>query len=67
MEEEGEEFEESEEKTLVFYVNEYFRDFKLAVNKIHKMLFEDCNPKILRLCYKSLDMCYSRKIQEANP
>jgi len=45
-----------------FHTNEYFRDFRLAVEKIYKMLVVDSNPKLLEGFNKSLDRISSRKI-----
>ena len=47
---------------LEFHTNEYFRDFKLAVKKILKLLTVDKDQELLKGFNKSLDRLYSRKI-----
>ena len=56
------ECEESEEKILVFYVNEYFRDFKMAVEKIRERLFKHSDTALLERFDRGLDIIFSRKI-----
>lgn len=47
---------------LEFHTNEYFRDFRLAIDKIYKLLVLDSNPKLMEGFNKSLDRISSRKI-----
>ncbi len=47
---------------LEFHTNEYFRDFKLAVGKILKLLLIDKDEKLLKGFNESLDRISSRRI-----
>ncbi len=51
-----------EEKLLVLRTNEYFRDFKVAVEKIYKRLILNSDPKLLKGFNKSLDRIDARRI-----
>lgn len=51
-----------EEKLPILRTNEYFRDFKSAVEKIYKSLIIDCDHNVLEEFNRSLDRIYSRKI-----
>ncbi|MBU2608244.1 MAG: hypothetical protein KKF26_02900 [Chloroflexi bacterium] len=50
------------EKLIILYTNEYFRDFRLAVNNIYKKLIIDSDVKLLDGFNKSLDRINARKI-----
>jgi hypothetical protein len=47
---------------LEFHTNEYFRDFRLAIYKIYKLLVMDSNPKLMDGFNNSLYRISSRKI-----
>jgi len=49
-------------KVIEFHTNEYFRDFKTAVNRILNSLVVDKNNELLTGFNKSLDRIYSRTI-----
>jgi hypothetical protein len=49
-------------KVLEFHTNEYFRDFKSAVDRIFKLLIVDKDQRLLRGFNDSLDRVYSRRI-----
>jgi hypothetical protein len=49
-------------KILGFHVKEYFRDFKLAVEKIREQLFTNSDSALLGECYKSITRIYSRRV-----
>ena len=51
-----------EEKLLILRTNEYFRDFKSAIDRIFKLLVVDKDPRLLRGFNNSLDRIYSRRI-----
>ena len=51
-----------EEKLLILRTNEYFRDFKVAVEKIYERLILDSDPKLLKGFNKSLDRIDARRI-----
>ncbi len=53
---------EDSSKRLIFYTNEYFRDFKSAVDKIYKLLIVEENKELLAGFNKSLDTISSRRI-----
>ena len=53
---------EPQRKLHLFRNNEYFRDFKFAVDKVYKGLIVDCDPKLLEGFNRSLDRIYSRRI-----
>ncbi len=50
------------DKRLVFYTNEYFRDFRLAVDKLYKLLVLDSNPELMKGFNESLDRISARRI-----
>jgi len=49
-------------KVLEFYTNEYFRDYRSAVNKFFKSLIVDKDATLLKAFNDSLDRVYSRRI-----
>jgi hypothetical protein len=50
------------EKFLIFRTNEYFRDFKSAVDKIYKKLIVEYDPDLLKKFNASLDRIFLRRI-----
>jgi hypothetical protein len=49
-------------RVLAFYLNEYFRDLKLAVEKIREQLFTNSDSALLENFDRSITRIYSRKV-----